>query len=333
MSEAELAKAMADIVASDPELQAAAAASQTVERTEVIATAAPAPKPSAPKQLGKGLGALLGEQTIQAVEKGEAQQKMPVSRLQPSTVQPRKYFDKEALEALSQSIKSQGVLTPLLVRAVPGGTPGQYEIVAGERRWRASQQAGLTEVPVIVLELDDAKALEVALVENVQRADLNPIDEADGYLRLVNEFGYTHEEMSRVTGKSRSHITNLLRLLSLPERIKECVQEGQLSMGHARALLGLADDEPIMLRAAAKVMKVSMSVRETEELVRSLASPNKSSRGRRPKDTATQELEQRIAENLGYTVSVSQKEGSGSLKIFFENADQFKQLLGKLGIQ
>ena len=282
--------------------------------------------------LGKGLGALLDQAAVKSVEGGghSSDETMPVTQLQPSDVQPRKIFNEEALKSLSQSIKSQGVLSPLLVRPISGG---KYEIIAGERRWRASQMAGLTEVPVIVRELDDGRALEVALVENVQRADLNPIDEAQGYLRRVNEFNYTHEDMARVTGKSRSHITNLLRLLSLPERIMAVVQEGELSMGHARALLGLSDDERLQMKAASKVMKAGLSVRETEDLVRSLANPKKSNRGRRPKDMATLELENRVAQTLGegLKVKIQQKEGVGALHVFFESQEQFADLLRKLG--
>lgn len=292
--------------------------------------------------LGKGLGALLAHAVAEEAQNSSvprspeasvspldrAPQNMAVTQLQPSSVQPRKFFDEEALKSLCQSIKSQGVLTPLLVRPFDG----KYEIIAGERRWRASQMAGLTEVPVIILDLDDGKALEVALVENVQRADLNPIDEAEGYLRLVNEFNYTHEDMARVTGKSRSHITNLLRLLSLPQRLKECVSEGLLTMGHARALLGLSDDEALQLRAANKIIKSSLSVREAEDLVRKLADPQKSTRGRKPKDMATMELEKRIHDRLGLQVKIQQKEGTGTMRVFFENQSEFTALLKKLGV-
>lgn len=282
--------------------------------------------------LGKGLGALLDDAAVKSIEgEGNAPERtLPVKKLQPGTVQPRHYFDDDALKSLSQSIKAQGVISPLLVRPIGGD---KYEIIAGERRWRASQLAGLTEVPVIIRELDDGKALEVALVENVQRADLNPIDEAEGYLRLVNEFNYTHEDMARVTGKSRSHITNLLRLLSLPEKIKECVCGGLLTMGHARALLGLSEEPPLQLRAANKVIKNSLSVRETEDLVRKLADPKKSNRGRRPKDMATLELESRLSSTLsGLKVSLQQKEGVGSMRVFFENQQELSNLLKALKV-
>ena len=277
--------------------------------------------------LGKGLGALLDVNENPETGAPAAEQALPVTSLQASGVQPRHSFDDEALKALSASIKAQGVIQPLLVRPIDGG---KFEIIAGERRWRASQMAGLTEVPVIIRELEDGKALEIAIVENVQRADLNPIDEADGYLRLVNEFNYTHEEMARVTGKSRSHITNLMRLLSLPEKLKECVTKGMLSMGQARALLALNDDEALQLRVANQVIKKELSVREVEDLVRKHVNP-KGGRGKAAVDMATKELEKRVMDNLHMPVQIRQKEGKGKMTISFENQDQMKELLKKLG--
>ena len=280
--------------------------------------------------LGKGLGALLDDVTVEKIETGQAENTLPLSKLQPSTVQPRRVFDEDALKSLCNSIKSQGVLQPLLVRPVGGG---KYEIIGGERRWRASQMAGLKEVPVIIRELDDGKALEVALVENVQRSDLTPIDEAAGYLRLVNEFNYTHEDMARVTGKSRSHITNLLRLLSLPKKLKECVSGGLLTMGHARALLSLQDDEGLQLRAANKVIKNGLSVRETEDLVRNLSNPNKLKKTRRAADPKTSALEKMMQQHIGLRVAVRQtKQGAGgSVRIFFDNQDELAKLMQHLG--
>ncbi len=289
--------------------------------------AATAAKPA--KGLGKGLSALLDDATVVSLETGKSEDVLPVDRLIPSTVQPRRAFDEEALKSLSASIQSQGVLQPLLVRPV---ADGMYEIIGGERRWRASKMAGLTEVPVICRDLDDGKALEVALVENVQRSDLNPIDEAAGYLRLVNEFNYTHEDMARVTGKSRSHITNLLRLLSLPKKLKEKVSEGLLTMGHARALLGISEDEALQLRAAQKIVKSHLSVRETEDLVRKLSDPNKPKRGRRSSDPHTNALEKLMQDRLGMKVAIRNRSGNGgSVRIFFEDNDQLAGLLRRLG--
>ncbi len=281
--------------------------------------------------LGRGLSALLDDSAIKSISSGSAEATLPVDYLTPSGVQPRKVFDEDSISSLSASIKAQGVLQPLLVRPMEDG---KFEIIAGERRWRASKAAGLTEVPVIIRELDDGKALEVALVENVQRSDLNPIDEAAGYLRLVNEFNYTHEDMARVTGKSRSHITNLLRLLSLPDKIKECVSNNLLTMGHARALLALSEDPGLQLKAANKVIKKTLSVRETEDLVRKLIDPKKSNRGRRATDVATLELENRVSSSLGgVKVKIQQKEGSGAIRLMFESEEELAAILQKLNVQ
>ncbi|PZP39701.1 MAG: chromosome partitioning protein ParB [Pseudomonas fluorescens] len=305
----------------------------------------PKPAPTAPgKGLGRGLGALLDDTAAAAVApqniatgqqaqavKGDTT--LPLTALIPSTVQPRRHFDDTMIEALASSIKAQGVLQPLLVR--PAKMQGQYEIIGGERRWRAAKMAGLSVVPVIIRELDDGRALEVALVENVQRADLNPLEEAAGYQRLVAEFSYTHEDMARVTGKSRSHITNLLRLLALPEKIKECVNNGLLSMGHARALLGLAEDPELQLRAANRVIKNQLSVRETEDLVRNLVRPNQPARGRRPADPKISALETLMQDRVGLKVAIRQKDakGGGSVRIFFDSVDELSTLLKRLSTQ
>ena len=304
-------------------------------------TLKPAPQ-MAPRGLGRGLGALLDDTAAAAVSVPSNPQQaaamkpettLPVAALIPSSVQPRRLFDAEQLEALASSIRSQGVLQPLLVR--PGKLQGQYEIIGGERRWRAAKLAGLNEVPVIIRQLDDGKALEVALVENVQRADLNPLEEAAGYERLVAECGYTHEDMARVTGKSRSHITNLLRLLALPDKIKQCVNQGLLTMGHARSLLSLGEDPELQLRAANKVIKNQLSVRETEDLVRNLVRPNAPARGRRPADPKISALEQLMQERVGLKVSIRQKDTKtgGSLRIFFDNVDELSTLLKRLSSQ
>ncbi|PIZ29779.1 MAG: chromosome partitioning protein ParB [Alphaproteobacteria bacterium CG_4_10_14_0_8_um_filter_53_9] len=298
----------------------------------------PSKPQTAPKGLGRGLSALLDDSAAAAVSstpaitpaKGETE--VSLDALIPSSVQPRRYFEPTALEALASSIKAQGVLQPLLVRPAPG-QEGKFEIIGGERRWRAAKIAGLTSVPVIVRPLDDGKALEVALVENVQRSDLNPLEEAAGYLRLVNEFHYTHEDMARVTGKSRSHITNLLRLLGLPDKIKDCVNKGLLSMGHARALLALSDDADLQLKAANKVIKDQMSVRETEDLVRHLVRPNQTAKTRRTNDPKLSALEQLMQERVGLKVAIRQKDqtGGGSVRIFFDSTDELSGLLKRIG--
>jgi ParB family chromosome partitioning protein len=305
---------------------------------------APAPKPM-PKGLGRGLGALLDDTAAAAIAPHgpaalgqpasaapKAERLLPIESLMPSSVQPRRTFDGDALKALSMSIQSQGIIQPLLVRPSTVEA-GKYEIIGGERRWRAAKMANYKEVPVIIRQLDDGRALEVALVENVQRADLNPLEEAMGYERLVAEFSYTHEDMARVTGKSRSHITNLLRLLALPDKIKECVNNGLLTMGHARALLSLGEEPELQLRAANKVIKNQLSVRETEDLVRNLLRPGQPARGRRPADPKISALEQLMQERVGLRVAIRQQDaaGGGSVRIFFDSVDELSTLLKRLG--
>lgn len=313
---------------------------QTSPLASVALPQAPKPAPSAaPKGLGRGLGALLDDTAAAAISSSPAvsssakpESVLPLDSLIPSSVQPRRTFDNDAIKALSASIKSQGVIQPLLVR--PSSTEqGKYEIIGGERRWRASKMAGLTQVPVIIRQLDDGRALEVALVENVQRADLNPLEESTGYARLVEEFNYTHEDIARVTGKSRSHITNLLRLLGLPDKIKECVNNGLLTMGHARALLSLGDEPELQLKAANKVIKNQLSVRETEDLVRNLVRPGQPARGRRPSDPKISALEQLMQERVGLRVAIRQQEsnGGGSVRIFFDSTEELGSLLKRLG--
>jgi ParB family chromosome partitioning protein len=299
-----------------------------------------AAKPAAPpKGLGRGLGALLDDSAAAAITSNpapnataKAESVLPLEALIPSSVQPRRTFDNDAIKALASSIKSQGVIQPLLVRPSPT-EQGKYEIIGGERRWRASKLAGLTQVPVIIRQLDDGRALEVALVENVQRADLNPLEESTGYARLVEEFNYTHEDIARVTGKSRSHITNLLRLLGLPDKIKECVNNNLLTMGHARALLSLSEEPELQLKAANKVIKNQLSVRETEDLVRNLVRPGQPARGRRPSDPKIGALEQLMQERVGLRVAIRQQEGNGggSVRIFFDSTEELSSLLKRLG--
>lgn len=340
-----LATVALPIAPANPQAQANAIAAIAAAQQASLAAQPPRPAAAQPtKGLGRGLGSLLDDTAAaaiaphqsssgQPVQAMKAESTLPLTSLIPSTVQPRRQFDDVMLEALATSIKSQGVLQPLLVR--PAKMQGQYEIIGGERRWRAAKMAGLTSVPVIIRELDDGRALEVALVENVQRADLNPLEEAAGYQRLVAEFNYTHEDMARVTGKSRSHITNLLRLLALPDKIKECVNNGLLSMGHARALLGLAEDPELQLRAANRVIKNQLSVRETEDLVRNLVRPNQPARGRRPADPKISALETLMQERVGLKVAIRQKDtkGGGSVRIFFDSVDELSALLKRLSTQ
>lgn len=226
---------------------------------------------AAQKGLGKGLSALMGEEYSSSVNSSSATDNkayspgtLPVGSIHSGTFQPRMRFDEEYLSELADSIEKNGVMQPIIVR--PSLTEsGKYEIIAGERRWRASKMAKMTDIPVIIRDIDDQLALELALVENIQRQDLTPLEEAGGYQRLIDEFGYTQEELARTVGKSRSHIANLLRLLSMPEELKTYLDKDELSMGHARALLNA--DKPVEL--AREVVKRGLNVRQTENLVRS----------------------------------------------------------------
>ena len=286
-------------------------------------------------RLGKGIGALLEDASLQAaMEQGKGETFLPVTSLEPSSAQPRRTFEDEPLQSLASSIKTQGVLVPLLVRPTPGKT-GMYEIIAGERRWRAAQIAGLKEVPVLIRQMTDSKALEVALVDNIQRKDLNAIDEAAGYLQLMNQFNYTHEDIARVTGKSRSHISNLIRLLALPESVKILVSEGALSMGHARTLLALQESDQ-QVKTARDIIKKGLSVRDTEALTQALVAEaegrGEGRKQRSRKDDATQEIERRVAAALGYRTIIQQRDGVGHVRILFESSDELAGLLTKLGV-
>jgi ParB family transcriptional regulator, chromosome partitioning protein len=293
--------------------------------------------------LGKGLGALLGENANyrdnNSSNNSDNSDKssintMKISDLSPSDVQPRTLFDEDAIMQLAASIKEQGVLQPLLVRKSKKGIT-KYEIIAGERRWRASKIAGLLEVPVIIKDLSDEKALEVAIVENVQRRDLNVIEESEGYLQLINQFNYTNNDIARVTGKSASHISNLMRLLALPTFVKEMVSTNEISMGHARALLPL-QEEDLQKKTALQIVKEGLSVRAVEKLVSEiLEQKDRESevarrRTRSVKDQVTIELEKRVSDLLGYKTSINQKNGIGSLKIDFKSQAELKEILNIL---
>ena len=278
--------------------------------------------------LGMGLSALLGGPEALAADTDRAAvQSVPIEFLRPSPLQPRRRFDEAELQALADSMREKGVLQPLLVRAAEGGHGG-YEIVAGERRWRAAQLAGLHELPVVVRSLSDQETLEVALIENLQRADLSAIEEAQGFRRLVEEFGHSQEDLAGVIGRSRSHVANTLRLLALPEPVRAMIQDGTLSAGHARALLGCAEPE----RLAHLVVEAGLSVRETEELVRrETARPRQSrARGREP-DPNLRDLEDRLTSRLGLEVGIRAARQGGLVTIRFHDLDQLDGLLRRLG--
>lgn len=281
------------------------------------------------KSLGMGLAALLGgERDFLGADRPDQPrptQTVPIEFLRPSPLQPRRAFAEEELEALARSIREKGLLQPLLVRPAPAGAPG-YEIVAGERRWRAAQRAGLHELPVQVRELDDRAVLELALVENLQRADLGPLEEARAYRRLIDEFGHDQEAIGELVGKSRSHVANTLRLLALPEPVAALLEAGRITAGHARALLGAAD--PVAL--AAEVVRRDLSVRETEALVRSRSQPRPEQRNRRRRDPDLVAVEERLSAHLGLPVVIQPAAKGGRLSIRYSTLDQLEALLQRL---
>jgi ParB family chromosome partitioning protein len=282
--------------------------------------------------LGRGLSALFGEETqdYPALDRAPAVRALPIGVLRPGRYQPRRRFDGEAISALVDSVKEKGILQPLVVRPHPDET-GMYEIVAGERRWRAAQGAKLHEVPVVVRELADREALELALVENLQREDLGPLEEADAYRRLMDEFDHTQDELAKALGKSRSHVANMLRLLGLPEEVKEMVETGRVSAGHARALIGAAD--PVTL--AERVHREGLNVRQTEELAQS-AKPASARRKPQPKpekDADTASLERDLENLLGLKVEIDFAGRGGSLTIHYRTLDQLDDVLRRLNGQ
>ena len=279
------------------------------------------------KGLGRGLDALLGSGEEPAVSTGDTQTALAVDVLQPGRYQPRTRMDQEALAELAGSIKTQGVIQPILVRPVGAG---RYEILAGERRWRAARMAGLTTVPVLVREVADRHALAIALIENIQREDLNALEEATGVKRLTEEFGMTHAEAAEALGRSRTAITNALRLLELAPPVQELVREGKLDMGHARALLVLPALKQIEL--AREAVAKQLSVRQVEQLVASLAKrPAPGAHSRVDRDVAR--LEEEWSQRLGTTVNVQPgaKSGRGKLVIHYATLDQLDAFLRKLG--
>lgn len=306
---------------------------------------------SAPKSkgLGKGLSALMGDAASPASSPAPsgaagnsngAPLMLPLSALKPGKYQPRTNFRLEQLQELAESIARNGIMQPIVVRET--AEDGVYEIVAGERRWRAAKLADLTQVPVIVRELSDQVALELALVENIQRQDLSPVEEALGYQRLMDEFHYTQEELADTVGKSRSHVANLLRLTQLPEEIKEMLDKGDLSMGHARALL----NTPNQVEVAQEVVRRGLNVRQTEALAR--RDPSKPSAGRPrkysprggagdvandfgPKDADILALEETLSESLGLRVSINDSGNRGRITIEYDNLEQLDDILRRLG--
>lgn len=339
------------------------------------------PAPKAPlakgRALGKGLSALMSESYSQVEadedvlvidedkeEEGDVAPKassnkekaaaeapkvtLQLSMLKPGKFQPRRNFDATALSELSESIRKNGVMQPILVRPVAGD---KYEIIAGERRWRASQMAGMDSIPVVIREMKDELALELALVENIQRRDLNPLEEAVGYQRLMDEFGYTQEMLSTTVHKSRSHIANLLRMLALPDDVRQLLEEDKISMGHARALLGTTNPAEL----AQEVIRKGLNVRQTEKLANAEKNPGQPTTRRpragksetaqadfaaavsaqvahqKPKDPDIMALEDTLSENLGLKVSINDRGQSGEIMISYESLEQLDEILRRLG--
>ena len=278
--------------------------------------------------LGRGLSALLGDSLAEAPIAGAPEgggsgvRMLPVSSLVPDPNQPRRHFDEEALDELAKSIQARGLIQPIFVR--PHGH--SYQIVAGERRWRAAQRARLHEVPVIVRELSDADTLEIALIENIQRQDLNAIEEAEGYARLIAEFGHTQEVLGRIVHKSRSHVANLLRLLELPQSVRQMVVDGSLDMGHARALIGAPDPDKLAREVVAK----GLSVRDTERLARA-AKPGTSRKGEAPtRDADILALERQLGDVLGLNVKINHGAKGGTLTLAYSTLDQLDMVCQRL---
>ena len=275
--------------------------------------------------LGRGLSALLGEGAGQSPAT-RAQRQLPIGQLEPSPLQPRRHFDAGELEALAESIRANGILQPILVRRHPS-KPDIHEIVAGERRWRAAQLAKLHEVPVVVRELANREVLELALVENLQRHDLSALEEAEGYHRLIEEFGLAPEDLGRQVGKSRAHIANTLRLLKLPEGVKNLLIEGKISAGHARALLNARDG----LALARKVIAEDLSVRQTEALAARSGVTRRRKKSAAPaKDADTRALERDLARVLGLKVEISHGSSGGSLIIRYRSLEQLDDIIRRL---
>jgi ParB family chromosome partitioning protein len=299
------------------------------------------------KGLGRGLSALLGDigeaavltrevpsQQAAAQEERQAARGLmtaPIEKLHSNPDQPRRDFPEPELEELASSIRQRGIIQPVVVRPDPG-RPGEYQIVAGERRWRAAQRAQLHELPIVVRELDDRSVLELAIIENVQRADLNAIEEANGYSQLIERFSYTQEEMADVVGKSRSHVANTMRLLALPEPVQQMLRNGKLSAGHARALINAPDPVALAQQAVAK----GLTVRQVEELARRVAQPRRQSQasgGRPEKDADTRILEGDLSAAIGMAVSIDHHAtdgGGGHVRIRYRSLDELDRLCRKL---
>ncbi len=274
--------------------------------------------------LGKGLKSLMLENSVDDMT---ATNMLSINEIQRNEDQPRKTFDEGALQELSDSITQHGVLQPLLVRPLP---QGGYQLVAGERRWRASRMAGLKEVPVVIRELSDVETMEIAIIENLQREDLNPIEEAEGLQALIDRCGFTQEEVAVSVGKSRPAIANALRLLKLPQEVRDMTRDGQISAGHARALLAF-DNEPMIYEAAQNIIRNNLTVRDVERLAKMAEKTARTRTSSKRRDSFYDEVELSLTEVLGRKVKVYNGRGKGTLEIEFYSAEDLKEIANKLG--
>jgi ParB family transcriptional regulator, chromosome partitioning protein len=282
-------------------------------------------------RLGRGLAALIGEMAAEtSVDRPRGQRRLSTASLRPNPRNPRRNFPNAELDELVASLRERGIIQPIIARPVQGSAD-VYEIIAGERRWRAAQRAGLHDVPVVIVEASDAEALQLAIIENVQRADLNPLEEAEGYRALLEEFGNSQDEIAKIVGKSRSHVANTLRLLKLPETIKSYIHAGKLQAGHARMLIGQPDAE----RLAEEIVARGLNVRQVESIARDTAARTGKARGGRAqrsngKNANLVALEKRISDALGLAVSIDEHKRGGVLTIRYRSLEQLDDVLRRL---
>ena len=277
---------------------------------------------AAQKGLGKGLGALFGDFNEQAEQPSEGTVTLPLQKIEPNPLQPRKTFDQEELASLAESIRMHGIIQPLTVRKLPSGF---YQIIAGERRWRAARLAGLSDVPVVIMEADDKKAMELALIENLQRADLTPIEEARGYQQLIGEYGLTQEQVADRVSKSRPAVANAMRLLSLPDELLALVEEGKLTAGHARAILSLKE-KPQQLAVAQKVIHLQLSVRQTEAMCKKLSKAVKTPEPKPVEVDYLAECEKSLSRRLGRGVKIVSGKRKGKIELEYYGQEDLQRL-------
>jgi ParB family chromosome partitioning protein len=280
-------------------------------------------------RLGRGLAALMGDvgaETPPPPERERTQRRVPIEYLRPNPRNPRRNFSDAELDELAASIKERGIIQPVVVRSVRGAKDA-YEIIAGERRWRAAQRAALHEIPIVPFEASDSEALELAIIENVQRTDLNPLEEAGGYQMLASEYGHSHEDIAKIVGKSRSHVTNTLRLLKLPEPVKAYIHAGKITAGAARMLIGAPDPEEM----AREIVDRGLNVRQVEALAKDRApGSGKAVKKRGVKNADTIALERRVSDALGLTVTIDHRSKGGVLHIHYRSLDQLEEVLRRL---